>query len=369
MTEEFFTHVVGARPQFIKLSPVVQAMSKQGLQSRIVHTGQHYDHAMSRSFFDDLGIPLPDENFEVGSGNHGEQTAKMLVALEQEFLVHSPRMIIIYGDTNSTLAAAIAGAKLNVPIAHVEAGIRANDIRMPEEINRIVADRLSSLLFAPSQKASEQMLGENIPAQNIAVVGDVMYDVAIRFGETARENSQILEKEGLQKKNYVLATIHRAENTDDKERLKALVDALSVVAKSVRVVLPVHPRTRAALKKFDMEALAEKSLKLIEPVGYLDMVQLTANARIVASDSGGVPKEAYFHNVRSVILREDALWDELIELDWAALAPPTSSNSVSDVIKYNLDAAPGQESYPYGKGDAAPKIAEALANWQLERKS
>jgi len=366
MAEKTFTHIVGARPQFIKLDPVVRAMSEQGLTSRIVHTGQHYDRAMSQSFFDDLGIPAPDINLEVGSGNHGAQTAKMLVALEREFIDHRPHIVVIYGDTNSTLAAAIAAAKLNIPIAHVEAGIRANDFRMPEEINRVAADRLSSLLFAPSQSSSDQLQHEGVDAGNIRIVGDVMYDVSIRFRERAKNESQILKRENLQKNEYVLATIHRAENTDDQETLRILIEALNDVASSIPVILPIHPRTLAALKRFDLEATARKSLQLIEPVNYLDMAHLTANARLVASDSGGVPKEAYFHNVNSVILREDALWVELVELGWARLAPPTSATSIASIIRDGLNAPPGQDACPYGNGDAAPKIATALKNWQIE---
>jgi UDP-GlcNAc3NAcA epimerase len=366
MPEKFYTHVVGARPQFIKLDPVVRAMSDQRLNSRIVHTGQHYDRAMSQSFFDDLGIPAPDINLEVGSGNHGEQTGKMLVALEKEFQEHRPQMVVIYGDTNSTLAAAIAASKLHIPIAHVEAGIRANDFRMPEEINRVAADRLSSLLFAPSRSSADQLQREGIDAQNIRVVGDVMYDVAIRFRERAKTDSQILKTENLKSKEYVLATIHRAENTDDKAVLQILIEALSDIAATMPVVIPIHPRTLAALKRFDLEVMARKSLKLINPVNYLDMAHLTANARLVASDSGGVPKEAYFHDVNSVILREDALWVELVDLGWAHLAPPTSSINVSTIIKNCLDAPLGEDAYPYGKGDAAPKIAAALNTWRKE---
>jgi UDP-GlcNAc3NAcA epimerase len=366
MPEIFYTHIVGARPQFIKLDPVVRAMSEQGLNSRIVHTGQHYDRVMSQAFFDDLGIPAPNINLEVGSGKHGAQTAKMLVALEREFIDHRPYMVVIYGDTNSTLAAAIAAAKLNIPIAHVEAGIRANDFRMPEEINRVAADRLSNLLFAPSGSSSEQLQYEGIDAENIRIVGDVMYDVAIRFRERAKNESLILDKEKLRNNEYVLATIHRAENTDDKIVLQILIEALSNVAETIPVVIPIHPRTLAALKRFDLEATARKSLKLIDPVNYLDMAHLTANARLVASDSGGVPKEAYFHNVNSVILREDALWDELVEFGWSELAPPISAISVATIIKKRLDAPLGQDAYPYGKGDAAPKIAVALKNWRNE---
>ncbi len=338
-------------------------MSDQGLNSRIVHTGQHYDRAMSQSFFDDLGIPTPDTNLEVGSGHHGAQTAKMLVALEKDFENHRPQMVVIYGDTNSTLSAAIAAAKLNTPIAHIEAGIRADDFRMPEEINRVAADRLSTLLFAPSQSAATEMQQEGIDQEHIFVVGDVMYDVAIRFRERAKNDSRILATENLVKNGYVLATIHRAENTDNKEVLQILIDALANVAKTIPVILPIHPRTLAALKKFDLEEAAKGSLQLIEPVNYPDMAHLTANARVIASDSGGVPKEAYFHNVNSVILREDALWGELVELGWARLAPPTSVASVARIIEESLDSPPGQEAYPYGKGDAAPKIATALKNW------
>ena len=363
MSNGFYTHVVGARPQFIKLDPVVRAMSELGLKSRIVHTGQHYDRAMSQSFFDDLGIPAPDTNLEVGSGHHGAQTAKMMVALEKDFEHNRPRMVVIYGDTNSTLAAAIAAAKLDIPISHVEAGIRANDFRMPEEINRVAADRLSTVLFAPSQSASDQMQREGIDQGSIFMVGDVMYDVALRFGQRAKRDSQILARENLAKNNYVLATIHRAENTDHKEVLQILVDALAEVAQTIPVVLPIHPRTLVALKQYGLEETAKKSIQLIDPVNYLDMAHLTANARVVASDSGGVPKEAYFHNVNAVILREDALWDELVELGWARLAPPSSVDSVATTIKECLDSPLGQQAHPYGKGDAAPKIAAALRDW------
>jgi UDP-GlcNAc3NAcA epimerase len=353
--------VVGARPQFIKAGPVSRALrSAPGVEEVLVHTGQHYDENMSAIFFEELALPRPDLELGVGSASHAVQTGRMLEALEPVLRRERPDWALVYGDTNSTLAGALAAAKLGLPVAHVEAGLRSGNRRMPEEINRILADRCSDLLFAPTRAAVANLRREGVPEERIAAVGDVMYDAVLFHAERAEARSRALAELGLAPGGYVLATVHRAENTDDPSRLRAILDGLSAVAEELPVVLPLHPRTRARL---GAEATAPAAkLRLLAPVGYLDMLMLEKHAALVATDSGGVQKEAYFQRVPCVTLRGETEWVELVELGWNRLAPPVSPGAVRDAVRAALRAprpAAGGAS-PYGDGRAAEAICRRL---------
>ncbi|WP_273701983.1 UDP-N-acetylglucosamine 2-epimerase (non-hydrolyzing) [Acetomicrobium sp.] len=355
--------VVGARPQFIKAAAVSRVLrATEGVKEVLVHTGQHYDANMSDVFFEELEIPRPDYNLGIGSGTHGAQTGKMLEAIEKVLMEEKPDWVLVYGDTNSTLAGALAAVKLHIPVAHIEAGLRSFNRHMPEEINRVLTDHASDLLFAPTKTAVINLRHEGIPEERIKLVGDVMYDAALFYGKKAERQSQILNKLDLKPKGYVLATVHRAENTDDPVRLKVIFDALCEIAREIKVVLPLHPRTREALIKSAMYDKVALSICLTEPVGYLDMVMLEKNARLIATDSGGVQKEAFFYRVPCVTLREEMEWVELVELGWNHLVLPLSAEAVVDGIKLSLSDCAGLEGQPYGDSHAAQKIAQHLAH-------
>lgn len=349
--------VVGARPQFVKASVTCRALVDVGMDQVLVHTGQHYDREMSQVFFEELGVPVPGSDLEVRSGSHAQQTATMLQRLEPVLIAAQPDWVLVFGDTNSTLAGALVAAKLGFPVAHVEAGLRSLNRGMPEEVNRIVADHLSDLLFAPTESAVANLRHDGIDEGSIHLVGDVMYDVALAFAEVAERKSDILAQFDLPSGEYVLATIHRALNTDDPVRLVAIIEGLARVAAERPVVFPAHPRTRAAL---DKEGIDTGPIKVIEPVGYLDMMSLERHAALVATDSGGVQKEAFFHRVPCVTLREETEWVELVDLGWNRLVPPTSSDDVYAGTVAALGTR-GVDAEPYGSGDAARKIAEVLA--------
>ena len=352
--------VLGARPQFIKAAPVSRALRDAGLNEQIVHTGQHYDAGMSDVFFDELGIPSPTYNLGVSGGGHGEMTGAMLQALEPLLLDKQPNWVLVYGDTNSTLAGALAASKLNIPVAHVEAGLRSFNRRMPEEQNRVVTDHLSDLLFTPTDAATRRLEQEGIPGERVRQVGDVMFDAALFYGERAMEKSRVLDRLKLALGDYVLATVHRAENTDDPGRLRAIVEGLDAVAADRPVILPVHPRTRAALER---ENLTFKQTTIIEPVGYLDMVLLERHAAVIATDSGGVQKEAYFYRVPCVTLRYETEWTELVELGWNRLAPPCNADIAAEVLA--AVGTNGLAGEPYGDGAAAVELATALAGLKI----
>ncbi len=354
--------IVGARPQFIKAAAVSRALrAAPGVMEVLVHTGQHYDDNMSRVFFEELEIPEPDYHLGIGSGTHGAQTGRMLEAVEQVLLQERPDWVLVYGDTNSTLAGALAAAKLHIPVAHVEAGLRSFNRRMPEEINRVLTDHASDLLFAPTQAAVENLRREGIPEERIYLVGDVMYDAALYYGAKAERESRILERLALQPKGYLLATVHRAENTDDPVRLRAIFEGLAVAAREMPVVMPLHPRTRAALAREGMLAETSLHLRLIEPVGYLDMVLLEKNALLIATDSGGVQKEAFFYRVPCVTLREETEWVELVELGWNHLVSPMSRDRIKRAVVAQLAERDRDKPNLYGNGKAAHLIVEKLS--------
>jgi UDP-GlcNAc3NAcA epimerase len=352
--------ILGARPQFIKAAVVSRLLrGAAGLDEVLVHTGQHYDENMSDVFFEELDIPRPQYHLGVGSGSHGAQTGRMLEKIEQVMVSERPHVVLVYGDTNSTLAGALAASKLHVPVAHVEAGLRSFNRAMPEEINRVVTDHLSAWLFAPTDSAVANLRREGIDEQKTFLVGDVMYDAAIHYGADATAGP---ERFGVRPKDYVLATIHRAENTDTPDRLRSIFAGLREVARSVPVVLPVHPRTRAVLRREGLEA-GGPELRLIDPVGYLDMVRLERHARLIATDSGGVQKEAFFHRVPCVTLRCETEWVELVEMGWNRLVPPTDSAAVRDGILGSLAEAarPEPPADLYGGGQAGARIVELLS--------
>lgn len=317
---------------------------------------------MSAVFFDELEIPHPQYNLGIGSGPHGEQTGRQLAAIEQVLIKEKPDWILVYGDTNSTLAGALAAAKLNLPIAHVEAGLRSFNRLMPEEINRVLTDHCSRLLFAPTEAAVLNLEREGISGSGVAFVGDVMFDVALQFTGRARKQSTILERLGLRNRGFVLATIHRASNTDDMECLRTIVNALSQISEEVPVVFSVHPRTRSALDRLKDSTTGMGStgqLKFVSPLGYLDMVALESAAAVVATDSGGVQKEAFFHQTPCVTLREETEWNELVEAGWNRLCPPETTEDVRKAVLGAIGRC-GKEVHPYGDGNAAVKIARAL---------
>ncbi len=348
--------VVGARPQFIKAAVVSRALRRlPGIREILVHTGQHYDENMSRAFFRELGIPEPDYHLGIGGGTHGQNTGRMMEATEAVLLKECPDWVLVYGDTDTTLAGTLAAVKLHIPVAHVEAGLRSFNRRMPEEINRVLTDHAADLLFAPTDTARENLRREGIPEERIQLVGDVMLDAALFYAEKAMQQSRILDKLGLKDNMYVLVTVHRAENTETAERLKALLEALADVHREVPVVFPVHPRTRKAAEQFGLGRFLQ-SIRAIDPVGYLDMVMLEKNALAIATDSGGVQKEAFFYRVPCITLREDTEWVELVELGWNRLCPPVRWAELASILRA-AQKAPGKEAMPYGDGKASERIA------------
>jgi UDP-GlcNAc3NAcA epimerase len=300
--------VIGARPQFIKAAPVSRELRKH-FEEVIVHTGQHYDPNMSDIFFEELKIPRPDYHLNIGSHSHGKQTGDMLIKIEEVLLSEKPDYLLVYGDTNSTLAGALAAAKLHIPVIHVEAGLRSFNKKMPEEINRIMTDHVSEYLFCPTDTAVENLHKENI-FHNVYNVGDVMYD-AVLFNKDLAKQSTILEKLGVKPKEYCLITLHRAENTDHKEKMVKIIEAFKKIDKPK--IWPIHPRTKHKLEAYGIELNDIQGLMVIEPVGYLDMLQLETNAERILTDSGGVQKEAYFLQVPCVTLREETEWVETVQ--------------------------------------------------------
>lgn len=315
-------------------------------------------------FFQELEIPRPDYHLGIGSGTHGAQTGRMLEGIEQVLLAEKPDWVIVYGDTNSTLAGALAAAKLHIPVAHVEAGLRSFNRRMPEEINRILTDHASELLFAPTLASVENLRREGISEGKIHQVGDVMYDAALYYGAKAQAQSAIIQHLGLEPKGYILATIHRAENTNDPARLGAIFEGLAGVAREIAVVVPLHPRTRAALDRERLLEIVSQYILLIEPVGYLDMVMLEKNARLIATDSGGVQKEAFFYRVPCVTLREETEWVELVELGWNRLVSPVDAHTISRSLLDARQTASNKQapSGLYGEGNAAEQIVRQISS-------
>lgn len=356
--------VVGARPQFVKAAVVSHALAEvPGVEEVLVHTGQHYDANMSEVFFAELRIPAPRHNLDVGSGGHGAQTGAMLARLETVMQDERPDWVLVYGDTNSTLAGVLAASKLHIPAAHVEAGLRAYNRRLPEEVNRVVSDHLCDLLFAPTENAVENLRAEGLDTEAVHLVGDVMYDAALKFGADAARGARIRGALGLEEGGYVLATIHRPSNTDDPARLRALCRTLAEAADGLPVLLPAHPRTRAAMERAGMAKEVAGWLRVTDAVGYLDMLALEQGARAVVTDSGGVQKESFFFRRPCVVLRDETEWTELVELGWNRLADPDQPGAVAAAVRDAL-ANPAGQPVPeglYGGGQAAARVAALLA--------
>lgn len=351
--------VVGARPQFIKaaaVSRVIRNSHAGCIDEVLVHTGQHFDTNMSQIFFDELAIPHPKFNLEISGGTHGAMTGRMLEAIENVLLDEKPDWVLIYGDTNSTLAGALAAAKLHIPVAHVEAGLRSFNMKMPEEVNRILADRVSSRLFCPTETAVKNLAREGV-TEGVSLVGDVMYDVSLHYRDVARLRSDALARLGLNEGEYVLATCHRAENTDDPDRLSAIVHALAELAVHQPVVLPIHPRTAKILAEQGLMA-SMKDIALVEPLPYLDMIRLEQSARVIVTDSGGVQKEAFFYEVPCVTMRDETEWTETVRLGWNRLVGADHAQIVAAVQGVSRPAGPAAR--PYGDGAASKAIVEKL---------
>lgn len=343
--------VLGARPQFIKAAPVSRKL-RESFTEVIVHTGQHYDSNMSDIFFEELHIPKPDYHLGVGSGMHGKQTAEMLIKIEEIIQIEKPDFLLVYGDTNSTLAGALAASKLHIPVVHIEAGLRSFNKKMPEEINRILTDHVSQFLFCPTDTAVTNLKNENICA-NVYNIGDVMYD-AVKYNLQLSESSTILQSIGVEAKNYHLVTVHRAENTDDENRMNHIMEALGKI--ETAKVWPIHPRTKHKLMEMGFRLEDVPNLIVIDPVGYLDMLKLEANAAKIITDSGGVQKEAYFMEVPCVTLRDETEWVETLVGEANIL---TGANVDSILAAVQKKVTPTYQLL-FGDGNAAEKIAQLL---------
>ncbi|MEE8305499.1 MAG: UDP-N-acetylglucosamine 2-epimerase (non-hydrolyzing) [Candidatus Tectomicrobia bacterium] len=354
-------NIVGARPQFIKVGPILRAIERhnrenpdRSIQEILVHTGQHYDYEMSSIFFEELRLK-PDRHLGVGSGTHAHQTGEMLKRIEQVLLDEEPNVVLVYGDTNSTLAGALSAAKLHLLVAHVEAGLRSFNKRMPEEVNRVLTDHVSNLLFCPTETAVKNLEREGV-TQGVHLVGDVMYDSVIYNVSLAEKQSPIFEGLQLRPKTYALATVHRAENTDDPDRLRSMIRALEHLAQEfMQVIVPLHPRTR---KQLDVFELRVEKVRLIDPVSYLDMLLLEKEARVILTDSGGVQKEAYWLGVPCVTLREETEWVETVTTGWNILAGCDPHHILAAARR----PEPNDSRPPYyGDGRAAERIVGCLA--------
>lgn len=356
--------ILGARPQFIKASAVSATLAScERLSEVVIHTGQHFDANMSDVFFAELGMKQPAYHLDIHGGGHGEMTGRMLADIEKVLVAEKPDAVMVYGDTNSTLAGALAAIKLHIPVAHVEAGMRSFNMASPEEINRLLTDRIAQWLFTPTEGAAADLLREGADPAKMHAVGDVMYDVALHHGaRVGRQGGMLgqLATRGVRPGEFCLATIHRAENTDHPERLASIADGLIAFAREIPVVWPLHPRTRGVLAgQGKLKALME-ALILIEPLGYLDMVQMEKYAALIATDSGGVQKEAFFHRVPCVTLRDETEWTELVEAGWNRVAPPADAASVLANLRASVGTR-GSEIAPYGDGDASRRIVDRLA--------
>lgn len=359
--------ILGARPQFIKASAISRVLQKKSNKTRaeeiLVHTGQHYDANMSEVFFQELEIPKPKYNLGVSGLSHGAMTGRMMEGIEEIVQKENPNLILVYGDTNSTLAGALVASKLHIPLAHVEAGLRSFNARMPEEVNRILTDRVSTFLFCPTESAIKNLQNEGFPfpvpgvgKQVIEMVGDVMLDVVLHYKSKASELLS-LKKWGLKEKNYLLCTIHRAENTDSENRLRSIFTALHEISGKIQVVLPMHPRTRIKIEEMGLRSLLE-NLSIIDPVSYLEMQRLQMDASLIMTDSGGIQKEAYFHQVPCITLRDETEWTETVESGWNILAGADQGIILQQFENYMSE----ERDYPslFGDGDSSEKIVGRL---------
>ena len=355
--------IVGARPNFIKAVMVTRAIEKNNRQSHekiqeiLVHTGQHYHQNLSAVFFDELHIRDPSYQLGIGSSTHGKQTGRMMAAIEKVLMKEHPDWVLVYGDTNSTLAGSLAAAKLHIPVGHVEAGLRSKNMEMPEEINRILTDRVSKLLFCPTDLSVENLRREGLESDDCRIVktGDVMYDAALFFGDMAKRHSKVLKKLSLNDE-YVLCTVHRQENTDNTTRLRSIIEALNKVHKEIQIVLPIHPRTRRMLEGKRISF----SFKCVEPVSYLEMLMLLKNCRLVVTDSGGLQKEAFFFRKHCITLRDETEWMELADHGFNRVVGADSSKIMNGFYDM-MGATSSFDVELYGDGKASELIVKELA--------
>ncbi len=354
--------IVGARPQFIKVAPVSIEFAKKNVQEIILHTGQHFDKGMSDIFFDEMDLPIPKYNLEIGGGTHGRNTGQMLEKIEDVLFKEKPDAVLVYGDTNSTLAGALAASKLHIPVLHVEAGIRSFNRKMPEEINRLITDHIAEICFAPTNNAVINLKNEGIESKKIIMTDDVMADATRIYGEISNKNSSIINKLNLKGKSFILATIHREENTDKKEILESIFSAFNNVLKNknLEIVLPLHPRTEKAIQKNNLDFLL-KDIKCINPIGFLDMISLEKHASLIVTDSGGVQKEAFFNNTKCITVRTETEWVELVECGWNSLVEPSNTEELYlEIIKNLNQKSILTKPELYGRGYAAKEIANYI---------
>jgi len=374
--------IVGARPQFIKAAAISRVIREKGagtVKEILVHTGQHYDDNMSKVFFEQMEIPLPGYNLEVGSGNHGKQTGLMIMKLEEVLLKEEPDMVLIYGDTNSTLAGAIAASKLQIPVSHVEAGLRSFNKNMPEEINRILADHVSTLLFTPTKTAYDNLVREGFnpepdtpfSASNPKIIpcGDVMYDNALYYGKVAESHHGVFNQLKVDRDNYVLCTVHREQNTDNADRLNSILSCLNRVSKekNVDIVMPLHPRTQKMMhylpdKKIVDEIRDNDRIILSDPLPYLEMLLLEKNSQLIMTDSGGVQKEAYFFRRPCIVLRQESEWKELLEIGTAILADTDQERIIA---AYDQLTEKNLPDFPpiFGDGKASEQVVRSIIDF------
>lgn len=349
--------IIGARPQFVKAATVSRELKNVGMEEILVHTGQHFDHNMSQVFFDEMEIPHPHYNLEISGLHHGAMTGRMLEKIEDVLLKEKPDYVLVYGDTNSTLAGALAAVKLHIPVAHVEAGLRSFEMKMPEEVNRILTDRISKFLFCPTQTAIDNLSQEGFQHFDCRIVlsGDVMYDAVTYYQSKIETHSTVIQAQHLEGKPFVLATLHRAENTNDPIRLKSICEALNEINQEVQLVLPLHPRTKTFLEQHQIPLHA----RIIEPVGYFDMLALLKNCQLVLTDSGGLQKEAYFFNKFCITLRDQTEWVELVTVGANVLAG-ANKETILNSFKANYQHTIRAKEGLYGNGHAAAAIVSHL---------
>lgn len=347
--------IVGVRPQFVKASVVSRELRKKH-DEILIHTGQHYDYQMNKVFFEQLDIPEPDYHLDIGSGSHGYQTGEMLKKIEEVLIKEKPDLVLTYGDTNSTLAGALAASKLHIKTAHIEAGLRSFDRSMPEELNRILTDHCSDILFCPTQNAVENLKNEGI-TENVHLTGDVMVDYLLYNKKIAEKESNILSELGLKNKEYLVATIHRAGNTDDENKLRNIVDALSELNETI--VFPLHPRTETFLKKYDLYKRLKSFVILTQPLGFLEFLKLMDHAKLILTDSGGIQKEAYVLKIPCITLRDNTEWVETTNNGWNVLVGADKSKIIENI--WNFRPSLCTYSNEYGIGDASSKIVSILS--------
>lgn len=369
--------VIGARPQFIKAAPITRIMDRFGIKEVLVHTGQHYDHNMSHVFFRELKIREPDYNLGIGSLSHGAQTGRMMERIESVLMKEKPGIVMVYGDTNSTIAAALAAVKLHIPVAHIEAGLRSYNKKMPEEANRVLTDHVSDILFCPTRTAVKNLRKEgftniinngrliedsfaesrSLDSPAVVNVGDVMYDSVLFNLSIAKKSSKVLQTYKLSQKNYCLATIHRAENTDDRTKLESIFRSFNEIAQKVPVIIPLHPRTKKLVKDPDR---FDKNLTIVPPVSYMDMLMLSSSARLILTDSGGLQKEAFFLNVPCVTLRDETEWIETLRSGMNTLAGTSESKILRAVRHQERVSLKEREKLNFGDGNASERVLNIM---------